>query len=53
VKDIELAADIGLGILLGTMRGISQRRVALDVIPQALDAAYKALGVFRQPTDPA
>ena len=44
VQDVELAADIGLGILLGVMRGTLQRRATPDVVRQALDAGLRALG---------
>lgn len=44
VDDVELAADIGLGILLGVMRGTLQRRAAPDLVPQALDAGLRAIG---------
>ena len=44
VEDVELAADIGLGILLGVMRGTLQRRAAPDLVPQALDAGLRAIG---------
>ena len=44
MQDIELAADIGLGMLLGVMRGTLQRRAAPDLAGQALDAGLRALG---------
>lgn len=44
VHDLELAADIGLGILLQVMRGTLQRGAAPDLVPQALDAALRAIG---------
>src|SRR5215208_6566309 len=34
MQDVELAADIGLGILLGVMRGTLQRRAAPDLVRQ-------------------
>ena len=49
MQDIELAADIGLGILLGVMRGTLQRRAAPDLVRQALDAALRAIGALPQP----
>src|SRR5918994_5608453 len=42
MQDVELAADIGLGILLGVMRGTLQRLAAPDLVRQALDAALRA-----------
>lgn len=49
MQDIELAADIGLGILLGVMRGTLQRRAAADLVPHALDAALQAIGALPPP----
>ena len=51
MQDLELAADIGLGILLGIMRGTLQRRAGPDLVRQALDAALGAIGA--SPTCPA
>jgi AcrR family transcriptional regulator len=49
VHDLELAADIGLGILLQVMRGTLQRGAAPDLVPQARDAALRALGALPPP----
>ena len=49
MQDLELAADIGLGILLGIMRGTLQRRAGPDLVRQALYAALRAIGVLHQP----
>ena len=49
LEDIELAADIGLGILLGAMRGTLQRRAAPDLVPHALDAGLRAIGASPRP----
>ena len=49
MQDLDLAADIGLGILLGVMRGTIQRRAAPDLVRQSLDAAIRAIGVLHQP----
>ena len=49
MQDVELAADIGLGILLGVMRGTLQRRAAPDLVSQALDAGLRAIGASRRP----
>lgn len=46
IEDIELAADIGLGILLGTMRGTLQRQATPDLVRQARDAALRAIGTL-------
>ena len=45
VQDVELAADIVLGIWLQVTRGTLQRRAAPDLADQALDAMFRALGV--------
>ena len=50
MQDLELAADIGMGILLGIMRGTLQRRAGPDLVRQALDAALRAIGVLHQPS---
>jgi AcrR family transcriptional regulator len=47
LQDIELAADIGLGILLGVIRGTLQRRAAPDLVSQALDAGLRAVGALQ------
>jgi AcrR family transcriptional regulator len=44
VEDVELAADIIIGIWLQVMRGTLQRRPATDLPDQALGAALRALG---------
>jgi AcrR family transcriptional regulator len=44
VQDVELAADIVLGIWLQVTRGTLHRRVASDLIGHALDAVLRALG---------
>jgi AcrR family transcriptional regulator len=49
LEDVELAADIGMGILLGVMRGTLQRRAVPDLIPQALDAGLRAIGASPRP----
>ncbi len=49
VQDVELAADIGMGILLGVMRGTLQRRAAPDLVRQALDAGLRAIGASPRP----
>ena len=45
VQDVELAADIVVGIWLQVTRGTLQRRAAPDLADQALDAMFRALGV--------
>ncbi|GEO17621.1 TetR/AcrR family transcriptional regulator [Microvirga aerophila] len=50
VQDVELAADIVIGICLQVMRGILERRAASGVPGQALDAVLRALGAS-QPCD--
>ena len=50
VQDVELAADIVIGICLQVMRGVLERRAASDVAGQALDAVLRALGAS-QPYD--
>jgi AcrR family transcriptional regulator len=49
MQDLELAADIGLSILLGVMRSIIHRGAAPDLVRQSLDAASRAIGVLHQP----
>ena len=44
VHDVELAADIVLGIWLQVTRGTLQRRAAPDLVGRALDAVLRALG---------
>ena len=44
VQDVELAADIVVGIWLQVTRGTLHRRAAPDLIGQALDAVLRALG---------
>ena len=50
VQDVELAADIVIGICLQVMRGVLERRAASGVAGQALDAVLRALGAS-QPCD--
>jgi AcrR family transcriptional regulator len=50
VQDVELAADIVIGIWLQVMRGVLERRAASGVAGQALDAVLRALGAS-QPYD--
>jgi AcrR family transcriptional regulator len=50
VRDVELAADIVIGISLQVMRGSLERRPAPDLADQALDAVLRALGAS-QPHD--
>ena len=49
MQDTELAADVGLGILLGVMRGTLQRQAAPDMVNHALDAGLRAIGAIQQP----
>ena len=44
VQDVELAADIVVGIWLQVTRGTLQRRAAPDLAGRALDAVLRALG---------
>ena len=44
VRDVELAADIVMGIVLQVMRGILERGARHDLIREALDAMLRALG---------
>jgi AcrR family transcriptional regulator len=44
VQDVELAADIVMGIWLQVMRGTLQRPVTPDLTRQALDAVLRAIG---------
>ena len=44
VQDVELAADIVVGIWLQVTRGTLQRRAAPDLAARALDAVLRALG---------
>jgi AcrR family transcriptional regulator len=44
VKDVELAADIVMGIWLQIIRGTLERRAAPDLANRALDAMLRALG---------
>ena len=44
MQDIELAADIVLGIWLQVTRGTLQRQAAPDLVGRALDAVLRALG---------
>ena len=45
MQDVELAADIVMGIWLQVTRGTLQRRAAPDLADRALDAMLRALGV--------
>ena len=45
MHDLELAADVAMGILLQVTRGTVQRRAAPDLADRALDAMLRALGV--------
>lgn len=47
VQDVELAADIIIGVSLQVTRGIFQRRPPVDLSPQALDAVLRAIGAVR------
>ena len=44
VQDVDLAADIVIGICLQVMRGVLERRAASDMAGQALEAVLRALG---------
>ena len=44
IKDVELAADIVIGIWLQVTRGSLERRAEPDLTRQALDAVLRALG---------
>jgi len=48
IEDVELAADIVVGIWLQVTRGTLERRAAPDLTRQALHAALRALGVLRR-----
>ena len=48
IGDVELAADIVVGIWLQVTRGTLERRAAPDLTRQALHAALRALGVLRR-----
>ena len=45
MQDVELAADVVMGIWLQVTRGTLQRRAAPDLADRALDAMLRALGV--------
>ena len=47
VEDVELAADIVIGIWLQVTRGTLQRRAAPDLAGRTLDAMLRALGASR------
>jgi AcrR family transcriptional regulator len=49
VQDVELAADIVMGIWLQVMRGTLQRPVTPDLTHQALDAVLRAIGATPGP----
>ena len=46
MHDVELAADIGMGIVIQVMRGTLQRKATPDLVPRALDAALRAIGAL-------
>ncbi len=48
VQDVELAADIVMGIWLQVTRGTLQRRAAPDLAERTLDAMLRALGASRR-----
>jgi AcrR family transcriptional regulator len=48
IEDVELAADIVVGIWLQVAHGTLERRAAPDLTRQALNAALRALGVLRR-----
>ena len=50
IQDVELAADIVMGIWLQVTRGTLERRPAPDLPRQALDAVLRALGVTQPRT---
>jgi hypothetical protein len=52
VQDVELAADIVMGIWLQVMRGTLQRAVAPDLTRQALEAVLRAIGACPAPRRP-
>ena len=47
VQDVELAADIIIGVSLQVTRGTFQRRPPVDLSCQALDAVLRAIGAAR------
>ena len=49
VQDVDLAADIVMGIWLQVMRGTLQRPVTPDLTHQALDAVLRAIGASPGP----
>jgi AcrR family transcriptional regulator len=52
VQDLELAADIVMGIWLQVTRGTLQRRAAPDLAERTLDAMLRALGASPRPRRP-
>jgi hypothetical protein len=50
VQDVELAADIVVGIWLQVTRGTLQRRAAPDLPDRALDTVLRALGASQPET---
>jgi hypothetical protein len=44
VRDVELAADIVMGIVLQVMRSMPERGARHNLIREALDATLRALG---------
>jgi AcrR family transcriptional regulator len=49
IQDVELAADVVIGIWLQVARGSLERRAAPDLTRQARDAVLRALGVTQGP----
>jgi AcrR family transcriptional regulator len=49
MQDTELAADVGLGILLGVMRSTLQRKATPDLVRNALEAGLRAIGAPHHP----
>ena len=47
LQDVELAADIIIGVSLQVTRGTFQRRPPVDLSRQALDAVLRAIGAVR------
>ena len=45
IEDVELAADIVIGVWLQVTRGSLERRATSDLTRQTLDAVLRALGV--------
>jgi AcrR family transcriptional regulator len=49
MQDLELAADVVMGIWLQVTRGTLQRRAAPDLADRALEAMLRAVGVLHAP----